>query len=147
MYGFADSVSFLIAPNVRDYSSGVYQISGLMTYNDNKLGLEYRLIRGAHNITIPTMGTPVDKNAGSPEIIRHTFELGGIRDFEFKSNLFGCKVSIFANSLDYFENVHGALNEKLVLQIGRKERKNAQSFISTIKADLSELKLNRLSGE
>lgn len=147
MYGFADSVSFMIAPNVQDYSSGVYLINGLMTYNERKLGLEYKLNSNTAAHVPSTLTSTVDKFADSKEIIRHSFELEGIRDFEIKSNLFGCKICLIANSLDFFENVHGALNEKLVLQIGRKERKNAQSFVSTIKADLSELKLNRLSGE
>ncbi|MFK7843665.1 MAG: hypothetical protein AB8G77_00085 [Rhodothermales bacterium] len=149
MYGFADSVSFSISPNIHDHSSGIYQISGLMTYNERKLGLEYKINSSMITSVHPThLGTTsADKLAESAEIIRHQFELGGIRDFEFNSNLFACRVSIIANSLDFFEQVHGALNEKLVLQIGRKERRNAQSFISIIKADLSELKLNRLSGE
>ena len=38
MFGFADSVPFLISPNAEDYTKGIYQIGGLMTYNEKKIG-------------------------------------------------------------------------------------------------------------
>ena len=81
------------------------------------------------------------------EIIRHTFELDSFRDLELKTTWLGCKVILIANSLELLGKVHGAVNEKLILKIPKKERKHVQSFISILRADLSELKLGRLSAD
>ena len=90
------------------------------------------------------MGTNL---AEASQILRHAFALDKLRDIALKSNIFGCRIIITANSLDLFEGVHGAINEKMILQIPRKEKKNAASFVSIVRADLSEFKLGRLSDE
>ena len=144
MFGFADSVSFGIRPNVNDFTNGVYQIGGLITYQEQTLGLEYKLNSNSGLGTIPPVGTQIKDPSG---ILRHSFPLEKLRDVTIKSNLLSCKIILTANSLDLFEKVHGAVNEKVTLLITRKERKNAESFVSILRADLSEFKLSRLSGD
>ncbi len=144
MLKFADSVPFGIAPNVNNYTAGIYQIGGLVTYNDGILGLEYKINNQVGGAYVAPLGT----NLAEPsQILRHAFALDKLRDIALKSNIFGCRIIITANSLDLFEGVHGAINEKMILQIPRKEKKNAASFVSIVRADLSEFKLGRLSGE
>lgn len=144
MLGFADSVSFVMTPNVQDYTDGIYHIRGLLTYSNQQLGLEYKLNSGAA-AQVVVGAEPA--SAKTPEIIRHVFELEVLRDLQIKSNVFACKITAIANSLSTFEMVHGAKDEKLVLQVGRSERKNAKMLVSVVQADLSELKLGRLSGD
>ncbi len=143
MLGFADSVSFMITPNTQDYTNGVYQIRGLLTYSNQQLGLEYKLNSQAAQLVI---GADVAA-AKASEIVRHVFELQALRELTVKSGLFSCKITAVANSLTTFEKVHGALDEKLVLQVTRSERNNAKMLVSVVQADLSELKLGRLSDE
>ena len=144
MLGFADSVSFGIRPNVNDFTKGIYQIGGLVTYQEQKLGLEYKVNSNFGVVVVPPVGTQVEDASG---IQRHSFPLEKLRDINIKSNLLNCKIELIANSLDLFEKVHGAVNEKVTLLIPRKERKNAESFVSILRADLSEFKLSRLSGD
>ncbi|MEM8484051.1 MAG: hypothetical protein AAF564_00820 [Bacteroidota bacterium] len=144
MLGFADSVSFVMSPNMQDFTNGVYQIRGLLTYSNQKLGLEYKL---NSNPGVQVVVGADSHSAKTSEIIRHVFELQLLRELTVKSNLFSCKITAFANSLTAFEKVHGARDEKLVLQVGRSERNNAKMLVSVVQADLSELKLGRLSGD
>ena len=148
MLGFADSVSFVMTPNTQNFTAGIYQIRGLLTYNQQQLGLEYKL---NSNLGMPVVVTTESMAAASTsvpsEIKKHAFDLESLRDLVIKTNLFSCKIIVIANSLRTFENVHGAQDEKLVLQVSRSERKNASSLVSVVQADLSELKLGRMSGE
>ena len=144
MFGFADSVPFQISPNVQDYTRGIYQIGGLMTYHEKKLGIEYKINSGY--ATNPQLF--IDQNAvKSSGIFRHSFDLNDLRDLELKTSWLKCRVILVANSLGLFENVHGAVNENLILHVPKKEKMHVQSFVSIMRADLSELKLGRLSSE
>ncbi len=144
MLGFADSVSFSMKPNVQDYGAGVYHIKGLLTYSKQQVGVEYKL--NGHGVVPVVVGSDAEP-VKPPEIIRHVFELEDLRELSMKANIFACKIIAIANSLSVFENVHGARDEKLILQINRSERKSAASLVSVVQADLSEMKLGRLSGD
>ena len=144
MLGFADSVSFSMTPNVQDYAAGVYTIKGLLSYSNQQVGLEYKL--NSQGMMPVVVGTEAGPNK-PPEIIKHVFELEALRELSIKANLFTCKIIAIANSLTVFEKVHGARDEKLILQVSRSERKSAKQLVSVVQADLSELKLGRLSGD
>lgn len=142
MIGFADSVPFTMAPNVNDYTKGIYTIVGMLTYSKQILGIEYRINQNmGPQVHVVEGQTKIDNK----KIIRHEFTLQGIRDIQYKSNIFATNIIVQANRLSLFEKVHGVQNERLILKIVRKERGHARSLVSTVKADLSEERLSRLS--
>ncbi len=169
MLGYSDAVPFKIKPEIEEYQKGIYQIKGLISYHKKTIVLEYKLSRANWGSTASNVNwvyelreenqhhekssadTGTNDSKGTPEsgsgIIKSEITLSGLREVKLKINLLGCRVWLIANSLSVFENLHGAMNEKLVLQIHRKEKSNMRSMISKIQADLSEEKLNRLANE
>lgn len=67
-----------------------------------------------------------------------------IQSLTYKKGFWGAKIIIEGNSMRTFEKVPGSEQGQCVLQVKRRDRKNAEQTISSARVALSEYKLDKL---
>lgn len=135
MFSSYDSLPVKIEPKMSDLIQGTYEIQGLLRCQDKALVLEYKPV----NYTQALLS---EGKVASVETI--TLPLSSLRAVELKSSMFNSRLIIETMSMALLDGVPGSESNRLVLRIPWKARKDAQSFASFVRAELSEIKLDEM---
>ena len=127
-----DSIPIHLEPSISDYTEGIYEIRGLMRYENQALVLEYR----ATSVEEVEMA-----DAAKRAIETHTIPLQDLRSLTFKSSIFSAKLRIEVNRMAALDGLPGSDHHQVKVRIPRSARKAASAFTAYLNAELAELKL------
>ena len=114
------------------YMQGIYEITGLLSYTDGAVHLDYQPGRLAY--LGPAKAPPTTQSASFP--LR---DLGAIT---YHQHLFGSKIVLRPMRLETLADLPGYHAGELNLRVRRRHRRHAAALVSHIRLALSELRLN-----
>ena len=127
-----DSIPIHLDPSTADFTDGIYEIRGLMRYENQALVLEYR-----------ASGMDEFEGSDAPHhpIETHTILLQDLRTLSFKASIFGARLLIEVNRMAALDGMPGADHHRVKVRVPRSARKAAGAFTAYVNAELAEFKL------
>jgi len=119
---------------IPDIDYGLRKADGLLRIDKSMLVLEYRIKDGLFGVL-------------KSDIEEVRIPLRDLDSVEFKKKLFSGRFTIYGRSMQALEEVPGEQGTMVELKVKRRNRKTAQRLASQVQLQLSELRLDEMSGD